>query len=68
MRSRGSDGRIAQELAPDRRGLLRGKVRHARMDGNSDQCDRLRRLHCRRDLSQIAGREIAGPLKVAAVT
>ena len=68
MRSRGSDQRIARELTPDRRSLVVGKVCHARMDGNSDQCDRLRRLHCRRDLSQIAGREIAGPLKVAAVT
>jgi hypothetical protein len=38
------------------------KVHHACVDGNSDQFDRLCRLHRHRDLSQIAGRKIAGPL------
>lgn len=40
------------------------KVHHACVDGNSDQFDRLCRLHRHRDLSQIAGRKIAGPLTI----
>jgi hypothetical protein len=41
---------------------LRGKVRHARVVGNLNQCDRVRGLPCRRDLSPIAKQQIAGSL------
>ena len=41
---------------------LRGKVRHARVVGNLDQCDRVRGLPRRRDLSPIAKQQIAGSL------
>ena len=37
-------------------------MRHARVVGNSDQCDRLCRLHRHRDLSPIAKQQIAGSL------
>jgi hypothetical protein len=68
MRSRGSDRQIMQELTRPLRDLLSGKgvSCHARMDGNPDQCDRLCRLHRRRDLSQVARRKISGPLSAGA--
>ena len=62
MRSGGSDHRIAQELTRPLRSLVAGKVRHARVVGNCDQCDRLCRLHRHRDLSPIARQQIAGSL------
>ena len=64
MRSGGSDRRITREQIPPLRSLSAGKgaLCHARVDGNSDQCDRLCRLHRHRDLSQIDKRKIPGPL------
>lgn len=38
------------------------EVDHARMDGNSNQCSRLRRLHRRCQFSQVVQRNIAGSM------
>jgi hypothetical protein len=69
MRSGGSDHRIAQEPTRPLGSYLWGKVCHARMDGNSDQCDRLCRLRRCRDVSPIARspirQKISGPLSAA---
>ena len=69
MRSGGSDHRIMQEPTRPLWSYLRGKVRHARMDGNSNQCDRLCRLRRCRDVSPIARspirQKISGPLSAA---
>ena len=66
MRSGGSDHRISQELTRPLWSYQRGKVCHARMDGDSDQCDRLCRLRRYRDVSPIARspirKRISGPL------
>ena len=62
MRSGKSDHRMAQELIRPSPSLVPGKVRHARVVGNLDQCDRLCGLSRRRDLSPIARQQIAGSL------
>ena len=69
MRSGGSDHRITQEPTRPLGSYPWGKVCHARMDGNSDQCDRLCRLRRCRDVSPIARspirQKITGPLSAA---